>query len=75
MTNSRAKVAILIGRHRQTVDSSVTHDLIEMRPHLLKLACYYQSLLDSGSPRVGRHSARFLGVSRTIVSQVLRSVR
>jgi hypothetical protein len=41
----------------------------------LKLARYYQSLLDSGKFENRAALARFLGVSRARVTQVLRRLR
>lgn len=38
----------------------------------MSLAFYYQSLLDSGAVRTQAELARFLGVSRTRVIQVLK---
>jgi hypothetical protein len=41
----------------------------------LKLACYYQSLLDSGQFETRAALARYLGVSRARVTQVLRRLK
>lgn len=41
----------------------------------MRLACYYQSLLDSGEVKTRAELARFLGVSRARVTQVLKRLK
>ena len=43
-----------------------------MRGHPLKVARYYQSLMDSGKFESRAALARYLGVSRAWLTQVLR---
>ena len=46
-----------------------------VKPDPLSRACYYQSLLDGGVVKNRADLARYLGVSRARVTQVLRRLK